>query len=273
MSSLGNIEEMWSGPLDDLGPLIATSDIPNDIKNEILTLFKSEARSIATRTTGKCFREWGGPCMRPDGELGTMVTLTCIEYNEEGKETCRQSKTWCSSGSPYTNEIEDLIWLPDNSTNVKAGESSGSMPSPDDVLKIIEIIKKAFETAGSIKELLKKWEKEAPPPKRRWWKYKDIVASARNGPLEVFIHDVDDTANIWWNDRYLWTLNSGESRGFRVNLRPGINLFWFELNNQGKFDYSLYAELRQSGRTLARLRLAGKDEGRFHVATQEIIAQ
>lgn len=268
MSSLGNKEEVWSGPLDDLGSLIATSDIPDDIKNEILAIFKFEARSIATRTTGKCFREWGDPCIRPDGSLGTMVTLTCIEYNEKGEEIWRQEKTWCSSGSPYTSEIEDLIGLPDNLT-----DELPAMPSPKEVLEIIAVIKGVFDIAQKFGEQLKKWEEEAPPPKRRWWKYKDIVASARNGPLEVFIHDVDDTANIWWNDRYLWTLRRGEHRGFRVFLRPGINLFWFELNNHGRFDYSLYAELRQSGRTLAILRLAGNDEGIFHVATQEIITQ
>ena len=94
-----------------------------------------------------------------------------------------------------------------------------------------------------------------------------------NGPVQISISDVDDTANIWWNNKYLWTLRTGERRGFKAPLMKGANVFWFELNNHGGHRYSLIADISQGGRLIKRTRLLGDDdaEGKFHIATVQII--
>lgn len=138
------------------------------------------------------------------------------------------------------------------------------------VIGLLTAIFNAMQAGDQARKLAEKWKSEAQL--RRWWRFKKpITLPVASGPVEIVISDVDDSANIWWNEKYLWTLNRGESRGFRAKLARGPNAFWFELNNHGGHRFSLMADISQNGRHVQRARLQGDDEGKFHIATLEII--
>jgi hypothetical protein len=169
-------------------------------------------------------------------------------------------------------EVETLV---DPQVGDGAGTEDGGVSAVVGTIKgVTEVLVAVFtmlQAVDQIKKLTDKWKKEGQ--ERKFWHFKAMTLPVNAGPVEIVISDVDDTANICWNDKYLWTLNRGETRGFKAPLMRGRNVFWFELNNHGGHRYSLIATISQNGRPLRRLRHQGDDEGKIHLVTAEIVGE
>ena len=89
------LDPIWEGSADEMSVALERLGIPEEILSEI-----HPSANCVGSATSKCTKEWGDACILPNFEVGRWVTLTCVFKNPDGKECDRQTRTWCSPGSP-----------------------------------------------------------------------------------------------------------------------------------------------------------------------------